>query len=268
MGSVNWFEIRRGAERVHTRTEWLDSAHSFAFGSYYDPANLGFGALQAFNADVLQPGSGYPMHAHRDVEILTWVLAGSLTHLAEGGQPTVLVPGDLHHVSAGSGIRHTEFSTCADRPVQLVQMWLRPDVYGAPPRSARLAVGERLATGRLVPLASGRADPSGTDLLRIRVQAELSVARLPAGAAVALPRAPYVHAYLAAGSAKVNGLPGELTAGGALPGEPAELAAGDALRLRSPGPTATEEPVRVTADRAAELLVWQLPDDAAAAPPG
>jgi len=267
---VTRFEIRRGAERARTRTGWLDSAHSFAFGSYYDPANLGFGALQAFNEDLLRPGPGYPVHAHRDVEILTWVLAGSLTHLEEGGEPTVVPAGNLHYVSAGSGIRHTEFSTLPDRPVRLVQMWLRPDVSGTPPQSARLLVGERLATGRLVLLAAGQArpagpvdpsepvDPSRQDVLRIRQQAALSVAQLPAGATVPLPAAPYVHVFLARGTATADGLAGERV----------ELAAGDALRLAAGGPETGPGPARLTAVRSAELLVWQLPDAAAAAPPG
>lgn len=245
---MNSFEIRRGTERVRTRTGWLDSAHSFAFGSYYDPANLGFGALQAFNSDVLQPGPGYPVHAHRDVEILTWVLAGSLTHREEGGQPTVVPAGDLHYVSAGSGIRHTEASSVADRPVHLVQMWLRPDCYATPPRSARLPVGERMVPGRWLLLASGHADPADPSVLRIRQRAALSVARLPAGATVPLPAAPLVHAYVTVGSVLVDGLAGERF----------ELAAGDALRVAAERGAAAG-PAWVTAVQPAELLVWNMP---------
>jgi redox-sensitive bicupin YhaK (pirin superfamily) len=256
---VTRFEIRRGAERARTRTDWLDSAHSFAFGSYYDPANLGFSALQACNEDVLQPGPGYPVHAHRDVEILTWVLAGSLTHLAEGGEPTVVPARNLHYVSAGSGLRHTEFSTSPDRPVHLVQMWLRPDTAGTPPHSARLLVGERLTPGRLVLLASGLADRSqkSEEVLRIRQQAALSVARLPAGETVPLPAAPLVHVFVTRGTVTVGGPAGERV----------ELAAGDALRLTGASETGAET-ITGTAGQPAELLVWQLPDDAAAAPPG
>ncbi|MBV9823631.1 MAG: pirin family protein [Actinobacteria bacterium] len=240
---MSTFEIRRGADRVHTRTDWLDSAHSFSFGAYYDPDNLGFGPLQAVNSDVLQPGPGYPVHAHRDVEILTWVLAGSLTHLAEGGEPTVVPAGDLHHVSAGSGIRHTEFSSFADRPVRLVQMWLRPDVSGVPPSSARLAVGDRLDAGGLVLLASGQAETG--DVLRIRQRdAALRAARLPVGESVTLPAAPLVHVYLTGGAVTVDGPAGQGAA----------LSAGDALRLTG-GPTGPA----LTAVEPAELLVWQLP---------
>lgn len=244
------FEIRRGADRARTSTEWLDSAHSFAFGSHYDPDNLGFGALQACNEDTLQPGPGYPVHAHRDVEILTWVLAGSLTQLAEGGEPTVLVSGDLHHVSAGSGIRHTEFSSLPGEPVHLVQMWLRPDTGGTPPRTCRLAAGARLAGGGWVPLASGSADPAEPDVLRIQQQAALSAARLPAGATLALPVAPLVHLFVTTGLVTVEGRD--------------ELAAGDALRVTGE----PAQPAVLTALEPAELLVWQLPDDATAVPSG
>ena len=140
------FVIRRGADRARTRTDWLDSRHSFAFGPHYDPDNTGFGLLQAFNSDVLQPGPGYPVHAHRDVEILSWVLAGSLVHQDAAGTATVVRPGDLHQLSAGSGIRHTE-SAAGDQPVEVVQMWLAPDESGQPPRHRLLRVGDRLAGG-------------------------------------------------------------------------------------------------------------------------
>jgi redox-sensitive bicupin YhaK (pirin superfamily) len=239
---VSTFEIRRGADRVHTRTDWLDSAHSFAFGSYYDPANLGLGVLRAFNEDVLQPGPGYPVHAHRDVEILTWVLAGSLTHREENGRSTVVEAGNLHYVSAGSGIRHTECSSYPDRPVHLVQMWLQPDGYGTPPYTARLPVDERLATGRLVLLASGPASPSEPEVLEIRQRAELSVARLPAGGTVVLPAAPLGHLFVAAGSVRISGADGPIGV----------LAAGDALRVADGGGE------RLTAAEPAELLVWVL----------
>lgn len=251
---MSTFEIRRGADRVHTRTDWLDSAHSFSFGAYYDPDNLGFGPLQACNADVLRPGPGYPAHAHADVEILTWVLDGSLTHRVEGGADTVVPAGDLHHVSAGSGIRHTEFSSFADRPVRLVQMWLRPDVTGTPPSSTRLAVGDRLAAGGLVLLASGQAGDG--DVLRIRQRdAALWAAQVPAGESVTLPAGPLVHAYLTGGAATVVGPAGQSTA----------LAAGDALRLA--GEPAESTGSVLTAVTPAELLVWQLSDTGATTAP-
>lgn len=249
MRAVSRLEIRRGADRARTRTDWLDSAHSFSFGSYYDPDNLGFGALQAFNSDVLQPGPGYPVHAHADVEILTWVLAGSLTHRDCAGAETVVPAGQLHHLSAGSGIRHTEASSSADQPVHLVQMWLATDQPGLPP--LRQLLRPELEPGRLVPVAYG-ADlagilsedaPDAAGLLIRQRSAALSVGRLPAGASVTLPVLPgqtLAHLFVAAGSVEVH--------------DPAVgvLAAGDALRITGGGGQ------RLSAVEPAELLLWVL----------
>ncbi|MEO7259750.1 MAG: pirin family protein [Jatrophihabitantaceae bacterium] len=258
---MSTYQLRRGADRACSRTEWLDSRHSFAFGSHYDPDNTCFGSLLAHNEDLLQPGPGYPPHAHRDVEILTWVLAGSLTHYECGGESTVVSAGQLHHVSAGSGIRHTEFSTRPDQPVHLVQMWLSPDEVGPAPSHRLLEVGDRLASGQLVQLASGLARPEDLAVLRIRQRAAaLWVARLPAGAGTTLPAAPYVHVFLTAGSVTVEATDsadadGADGAGGATDGDATgrySLVPGDALRITDGGGE------RVTADEPAELLVWQL----------
>lgn len=239
-------EVRRGADRARSRTEWLDSRHSLAFGSHYDPENTCFGVLLAHNEDLLQPGPGYPAHVHRDVEILTWVLAGSLRHHDDAGGTTLVAAGQLHHVSAGSGIRHTESSACENRPVRLVQMWLSPDELGLAPRHRLLQVGDRLDSAELVQIASGQARPEDQSVVRIRQRAaQLSVARLPAGATVTLPAAPYVHVFLASGSATLQ------ARNGAAAGQQA-LVAGDALRITDGGHEL------ISADQPAELLVWQM----------
>jgi len=242
---VSTYQLRRGADRSRTSTDWLDSAHSFAFGPHYEPDNTCFGMLLAHNEDLLQPGPGYPVHAHADVEILTWVLAGSLTHSDCAGGETVISAGQLHHVSAGSGIRHTEFSA-TDQPVRLVQMWLSTDQPGLAPSRRLLPVGDRLASARLVEVASGLAEPADQDVLRIRQRgAALSVARLPAGAALTLPAAPYVHLFLASGAVAVHAPDGAAAQA---------LVAGDALRITDGGGE------RVSAARAAEVLVWRMQD--------
>lgn len=252
MSRVGRYEIRRGVDRARTRTEWLDSRHSLAFGSHYDPDDTHFGLLLAHNEDLVQPGPGYPEHVHRDVEILTWVLAGSLRHHDLAGDSTLIHAGQLHHISAGSGIRHTESSAREDRPVHLVQMWLSPDEFGLAPSHRALRVGDRLDSGELVVLASGLAEPGDQDVLRIRQRdAALSVARLPAGATLTLPAAPFLHAFLAAGSVTVQAATGGGLAGGEVGGGQA-LVAGDALRITGGGGE------RVSADQPAELLVWQL----------
>lgn len=261
-------------DRARTRTEWLDSRHSLAFGAHYDPDDTHFGLLLAHNEDLVQPGPGYPEHVHRDVEILTWVLAGSLMHHDlrhhdlghhdRAGGCTLVRAGQLHHISAGSGIRHTE-SSADDQPVRLVQMWLSPDELGGAPRHQVLPVGDRLASGELVELASGLAGPEDQDVRRIRQRgAALSVARLPAGATVTLPAAPYLHVFLATGSVTVENASrdgdGGITDGGitdgGITGADAPglhtLVAGDALRIAGGGGE------RVSADQPAELLVWRM----------
>lgn len=249
MSRVSRYEIRRGADRARSRTDWLDSRHSLAFGWHYDPDDTHFGVLLAHNEDLVQPGPGYPEHVHRDVEILTWVLAGSLRHRDLAGGATLIGAGQLHHISAGSGIRHTESSARDDQPVHLVQMWLSPDEFGLSPSHRVLPVGDRLEGGELVEIASGQARPEDQDVLRIRQRAAaLSAARLPAGAALTLPAAPYLHVFLAAGAVTVRtGAVGS----GDLAG-PWELSAGDALRITGGGGE------RVSADQPAELLVWRM----------
>jgi quercetin 2,3-dioxygenase len=261
VSAVRTFQIRRGADRARTRTEWLDSRHSFAFGSHYDPDNTGFGLLLANNSDVLQPGPGYPVHAHRDIEILSWVVAGSLVHQEYGGTATVIQAGQLHHLSAGSGLRHTEFSA-GDQPVRVVQMWLAPDEFGQPPASGLLRSGDRLAGGKLVEIATAAGEPA---TLRIRQRAAaLSVARLPAGAAVTLPAARYVHVFLTAGSVTFEPDGGETDGGETGDGETDDggetgggggggaLVAGDALRITD------GDGGLVRAGEPAELLVWRM----------
>jgi redox-sensitive bicupin YhaK (pirin superfamily) len=155
----------------------------------------------------------------------------------------VIAPGQLHHLSAGSGIRHTEFSA-DDQPVQVVQMWLSPDEFGLPPSSQLVSVGDRLDSGELVEIASGVTGRSGDGVLRIRQRAAaLWAARLPAGATVTLPTARYLHLYLAAGSVTVESGDGRAVG---------VLAAGDALRITEGGAE------RVSADQPAELLVWRM----------
>ncbi len=265
MSRVSRYQLRRGVDRARTRTEWLDSRHSLAFGSHYDPDDTHFGLLLAHNEDLLQPGPGYPEHVHRDVEILTWVLAGSLMHHDRGcheraGGSTLVRAGQLHHISAGSGIRHTE-SSADDQPVRLVQVWLSPDEFGGAPGHQMLPVGDRLASGELVELASGLAGPEDQNVLRIRQRgAALSVARLPAGATVTLPAARFLHVFLAAGSVTVetageddgDGASPDADGGSTHPTGGQALVAGDALRITGGGGE------RVSADQPAELLVLRM----------
>ena len=238
-------DLRRAGDRFLTRTDWLESWHSFSFGPHYDPANTGFGALVVNNDDRVVAGAGFDLHPHRDMEIVTWVLAGSLTHRDSAGNAGVIVPGLAQRMSAGRGIRHSERNDAwtltgnepHTDPAHFVQMWVRPDEPGGEPGYAQLDVTTALARPDWVPVASGRAGQQAA--VRIAASgAALHAVRLPADAHVALPAAPRVHLFVALGTAELEGA--------------GPLAAGDAVRLTG------SEGRRITATTDSELLAWEL----------
>ena len=176
-------DVRRAAERFSTRTEGLVSRHSFSFGAHYDPGNVGFAVLVAHNDDVVEPGRGYDTHPHRDTEIVTWVLEGSLVHEDSHGNAGVIHPGLAQRMSAGSGVLHSERNDepGAQTPTRFVQMWLRPDEPGLDPSYQQHDVSAVLSAGAgLQPVVSGIA---GLDAaVRIHTSgAALHVARLDSG---------------------------------------------------------------------------------------
>jgi redox-sensitive bicupin YhaK (pirin superfamily) len=230
------WDVRRAESRAVTRTGWLHSAHSFAFGSHYDPDNLSFGLLLALNVDEVQPGEGYPRHRHAAVEILTWVLAGVLEHVDSTGSRLVR-PGSLQYLSAGSGIEHTERSGSPSEPVRVVQMWLAAAEPGGSPRYRTAPL--HLDDGQLVLAASG-SRPAPIALRQ--PAAELYLGRLPAGSMVSLPAAAYRQLFLLSGTVLVRDDAGRAE----------RLAAEDALRATG------GQPVVLTVEQDAELLVWAM----------
>src|SRR4051812_21250301 len=156
-------DVRRAADRAATRLDWLDSKHSFSFGRHYDPSNTHHGLLLVNNDDVVSPGTGFETHPHRDMEIVTWVLAGSLVHQDSTGHAGVIYPGLAQRMSAGTGILHSEKNDAwrlepdrgSDEPVHFVQMWVLPDEAGITPGYEQLEVEDELLRGGLVPVASG-----------------------------------------------------------------------------------------------------------------
>ena len=233
-------EVRRAGDRPATTADDLVSRHSFSFGAHYDPGNVGHAVLLAHNEDDVRGGAGYDTHAHRDVEIVTWVLDGGLRHEDSQGHTGVVLPGLLQRLSAGSGVRHSEHhDPGSGRRVRFVQMWVRPDEPGLTPSYAQADVGDLLDAGGLVPLASGR--PVVRDEVPVRVHnrdATFHVARLAEGASVLLPDAPYLHVFVARGTAELE--------------EAGTLEEADAVRLTGAGG------VRLTGTPACEILVWEM----------
>lgn len=199
--------MRPGGDRYVTAAEGRTTFHSFSFGSFYDPANLGFAAMIAHNDENLPPGTGYPDHPHSDVEIVTWVLEGALRHTDDSGASRVLLPGDVQRTSAGTGIVHAEV-TEPGVTTRFLQTWLRPDVAGAVPSSA-ISGG---AGGTLTEVVG----PGGVGIGV--AGAQLFVADT-AGDLV-LPDAPRLHVFVAGGRAQLGDR---------------ELSPGDAARLCDEG---------------------------------
>lgn len=173
--------VRRSAERGHFDHGWLDTYHSFSFGRYYDPAQMGFRALRVINEDWVKPGRGFGTHPHEDMEIVTYVLEGAVAHQDSTGGGGVLTPGELQHMTAGTGIEHSEYNPSATEPVHLYQIWLVPEREGLTPgyQQRAFAAEERRNRWRLV------ASPDGADgSLPIRTDARLFLATLDDGAAV------------------------------------------------------------------------------------
>lgn len=170
--------VERPAQaRGHVRTGWLDSRHTFSFGHYYDPAWMGFGVLRVINEDRVAAGKGFPMHGHANMEILSYVLEGALSHRDSGGGGGVIHAGELQWMSAGHGIQHSEFNASDSEPVHFLQIWIQPDRSNAAPAYAQRGFAGR-GRGRWILLAS----PDGAeDSIAIRQDARMSAARLASG---------------------------------------------------------------------------------------
>lgn len=195
-------EVRPAANRGHTRLPWLDSRHSFSFADYHDPAAMGYRALRVINEDIIAPGQGFGEHGHRDMEILTYVLSGTLSHQDSLGHRASIKPGELQAMSAGTGIRHSEWNASTDTPVHLLQIWILPDRKGLQPGYRQKAFNP--APDHLVMVANPGGDNGA---LKIHQNAWVYVGRPRKGHAIGHELARGRHAWLqiASGSVDVNG---------------------------------------------------------------
>ena len=229
--------IHRGTERGHANHGWLDSYHSFSFADYFDPKRIEFGPLRVINEDRVAPGAGFGTHAHRDMEIISYVLSGELEHRDSIGNGSAIRPGDVQRMSAGSGIRHSEFNPSATEGLHFLQIWIKPNVLGIEPSYEEKRFSDREKQGRLLLIAS----PDGTrGSVRIHQDAFVYAGRFDGDESAKLELAParrgYVH--IVRGSVNVNGV---------------QLGLGDALEI-------TDSPhIAIDAGRASEVLVFDLP---------
>jgi redox-sensitive bicupin YhaK (pirin superfamily) len=229
--------LRPAAERGHADHGWLDSYHSFSFADYHDPDHMGFGSLRVINEDRIKPGTGFGTHGHRDMEIISYVLSGELAHKDDLGNGSVIRPGDVQRMSAGRGVRHSEFNHAPHDTTHFLQIWIEPDRLGIAPGYEEKHFSEDDKRGRLRLVASSDGAEGSVKLQQdVRIYAGLIDGAESAELALAAGRRTYVH--VARGALQVNGH---------------ALAAGDAAKLLG------EPRLALSAGRDAEVLVFDLP---------
>jgi redox-sensitive bicupin YhaK (pirin superfamily) len=229
--------IRYSSERGHANHGWLDSYHSFSFADYFDARHVEFGPLRVINEDRVAPGAGFGTHPHRDMEIISYVISGELAHKDSLGTGSVIRPGDVQRMSAGSGVRHSEFNSSATDRLHFLQIWIKPNVVGIEPSYEEKHFSESDKKGRLRLIAS--SDRREGSVL-IHQDASLYAGRFDGEENALLELKPgrrsYVH--VVRGKVRANGI---------------ELGAGDALKITDAAA------VRIDGGQQAEVLVFDLP---------
>ncbi len=229
-------QIRKGDERGYADHGWLRSFHSFSFADYHDPAHMGFGALRVINEDRVNPGMGFGTHGHRDMEIISYVLEGAVEHKDSMGNGSVIRPGDVQRMSAGTGVRHSEFNPSKTEGVHFLQIWIEPGVTGIAPGYEEKHFDAASKRGKLRLVASADAREGS---VKIHQDASLYAALVDGAEKITHPlakgRRAYVH--VARGSVSVNGQ---------------ALAAGDALKV------AGESAIKLEHGDKAEVLLFDL----------
>jgi quercetin 2,3-dioxygenase len=232
-------EIRRSNERGYADHGWLKSFHTFSFADYYDPDHVEFGPLRVINEDRVQAGAGFGTHGHRDMEIISYVLSGELAHKDSMGNGSTIRPGDIQRMSAGSGVRHSEFNPSKSTGVHFLQIWIQPDHFNIEPsyEEKHFAIEEKRGRLRLI-VSPDRAQGSLLIHQDARVYAGLFNGAEAADLQVQQGRRIYVH--VARGALLANGV---------------ALDAGDALRITDAAH------LRIESGRDAEVLVFDLPGE-------
>ena len=238
-------KVIRSGQRHETRIDWLHGRHSFDTGIDPFGTDTHHGLLIVNNHDIIAPKSGFDTHPHRNMEIVTWVLDGTLVHQDSEGHAGAIYPNLAQRMTAGKGIRHSEkndqsaVNPTADRPVELVQMWVVPDEAEVTPGYEQLELDPQSLRGQLALVASGMERHRDETAIRIRNRfAALYVTRLEAGETVTIPDAPFVHLYVPRGQMALE--------------ESGEIEAGDAVRMTAAGAR------RLTALESGEALVWEM----------
>lgn len=185
---------RPAAERGRAEHGWLHARFTFSFAEYFDPDHMGFRSLRVMNNDIIEPGGGFPTHPHKDAEIFTYVISGQLQHKDSMGNGSIITPGNLQYMSAGSGVRHSEFNPSNETATELYQVWLRPRESGGEPAYSEKHLGVAAKSNALTLLFAGSAKGDATV---IRQDAEISFGRLDAGEVLSAPDAPDLpHAWI------------------------------------------------------------------------
>jgi redox-sensitive bicupin YhaK (pirin superfamily) len=228
--------LRKSEDRGHANHGWLDSYHSFSFADYFDPDHVSYGPLRVINEDRVQAGAGFGTHGHRDMEIISYVLDGALAHEDSMGNGSTIVPGDVQRMSAGSGVRHSEFNHSQTGVTHFLQIWIQPKFTGINPSYEQKHFSADEKRGRLRLIASPGGEDGSVSLNQdAKLYAGLFDGDESAETVIAAARRGYVH--VARGSVSINGQP---------------LRAGDALKT-GPGT------IRIEGGHAAEVLLFDLP---------
>jgi redox-sensitive bicupin YhaK (pirin superfamily) len=226
-------QIRPSEERGRNRLEWLDTHFTFSFDQYFDPEHIQFRSLRVLNEDVVAPGKGFGMHPHKDMEILTWILDGAIEHRDSMGSGAVLRPGELQHMTAGSGVMHSEFNPSPKDPTHLLQIWIVPEKKNLKPEYEQLAFPDKDLRGKFHHVAGPKAP------VTIRQDADLFIARLDKNDETKHELKTGRHAWVqvARGNVRLNDV---------------ELKQGDGAAISE------ETEVRVVAQEPSEVLLFDL----------